>query len=254
MTLRRSDLQVQVSLVAADRSVRPGHPVTVALRLEHPPHWHTYWINAGTGYPTSLRWELPQGWTAGAIQWPTPLVIKDDQDDVIGNGYTGVLYLSVVLTAPRNERPGGVVTLKAMAKWLMCGDVCMPSATEVSLTLPVSAQTPEPDPVVRAQLAQMPLPQPPPNDWKMVAIRNPDQVVLRVWTARVLGSPHFFSEDGFIQYNAEQRSSMANGALSVTLQLADDADATAEELVGVLACTDGGVYRGVIVKVPLQGG
>ena len=55
--------QVKATLVAADSSVQPGKSVTVALRLEHEPHWHTYWINAGTGYATSLQWELPPGTT-----------------------------------------------------------------------------------------------------------------------------------------------------------------------------------------------
>jgi DsbC/DsbD-like thiol-disulfide interchange protein len=47
---------VQASLVAADATVQPGHPVTVALRLVHDAHWHTYWINPGTGYPTKIDW------------------------------------------------------------------------------------------------------------------------------------------------------------------------------------------------------
>src|SRR5882672_7826679 len=40
---------VQASLVAADASVKPGQPITVALRFVHDPHWHTYWIQPGTG-------------------------------------------------------------------------------------------------------------------------------------------------------------------------------------------------------------
>src|SRR4051812_1086989 len=68
---------VQASLVAADASVQPGKPVTVALRFVHDPHWHTYWLNPGTGLATSLTWTLPAGWKAGEIQWPAPVVLKD---------------------------------------------------------------------------------------------------------------------------------------------------------------------------------
>ena len=53
---------VQASLVAANASVQPGQPVTVALRLVHDLHWHTYWLNPGTGLPTSIEWKLPPGW------------------------------------------------------------------------------------------------------------------------------------------------------------------------------------------------
>ena len=45
--------QVQASLIAADKSVQPGHPLTVALRLDQQLPWHTYWIIAGTAYSTS---------------------------------------------------------------------------------------------------------------------------------------------------------------------------------------------------------
>jgi DsbC/DsbD-like thiol-disulfide interchange protein len=252
MTLRSSDPQVRVSLVAMDRSVQPGQSVTVALKLDHRPHWHTYWINAGSGYPTSVRWELPPGWAAGPIQWPTPLLIKDDHGDVSGNGYTGVLYLPVVLTAPKGDTVSGGATLKAIAKWLMCGDVCIPSQAELCLSLPVSAQIPEPDLMARAELAKMSMPQALPRDWKIVAVRKPDHVVLRVSTGQALGSPHFFNEDGFIQYDGEQPSSMADGPLSLTLPIAEDADSTTQNLVGVLAYTDrDGAYRGVAVQTPL---
>ena len=83
---------VRSSLVAADASVQPGKPITVALRLDHEPKWHTYWINAGTGYATSIKWELPAGWSAGDIQWPVPTLIKNSAGAVTGHGYTGVLY------------------------------------------------------------------------------------------------------------------------------------------------------------------
>ena len=59
----------------------------MALRLKHDATWHTYWINPGTGYPTSLRWTLPEGFSAGEIQWPTPHVVKDTKGIVTGHGY-----------------------------------------------------------------------------------------------------------------------------------------------------------------------
>ena len=87
--------------------------------MEHEPHWHSYWLNAGTGYPTRLKWDLPAGWSAGVIQWPTPILIKDSKGNVTGNGYDKLLYLPVTLTPPADLRAGEDVTLKAAASWLM---------------------------------------------------------------------------------------------------------------------------------------
>ena len=50
---------VEVELVSEVASIAPGQPFTVALRMQHEPHWHSYWLAAGTGYATSLAWTLP---------------------------------------------------------------------------------------------------------------------------------------------------------------------------------------------------
>lgn len=245
--------QVQASLVAADKSIQLGHPLTVALRLDQQSSWHTYWISAGTGYPTNLKWDLPNGWTAGAIEWPTPTMIRNKDGAVTGNGYTGVVYLPVLLQPPMSERSGERVTLKAHAKWLMCSDICIPGKVDVTLTLPVSKQTPEPEPGVRAELAKMAMPQPTTQDWTVAAARESDHVVLRVSAPRAIASPHFFGEDGFIQYDGAQEPSQGGRALTLSLPVSDDADTATQRLVGVLAYTDAdGVYRGQLINASLS--
>src|SRR5688572_21660212 len=190
---------VQASLVAAENSIRPGQPFTVALRMEHEPHWHSYWLNAGTGYPTKLTWELPPGWVAGEIQWPTPILIKDSQGNVTGHGYDGVLYLPVTITPAADARVGQNVTLKAAANWLMCADICIPGKADVALTLPVSADTPKPDADVQAGLAKMPMPHGA-DGWQIGASKDAKTVTLHVAGPGELENAHFFSEHEFIQY------------------------------------------------------
>jgi thiol:disulfide interchange protein/DsbC/DsbD-like thiol-disulfide interchange protein len=246
--------QVQASLVAADKSVQPGHSLTVALRLDQQPTWHTYWISAGTGYPTSLKWDLPTGWVPGNIQWPTPGIIENEQGDVTGNGYTGVVYLPVTLTPPAADKLSGRVTVKALAKWLMCAQKCIPGQANVTLTLPVSLDTPQPDEAVRAELARMPMPQPA-TGWKVAAARHDKDVTLQLSGAGTLESPHFFSEDGFIQYDQPQTALNSDGSLTLTLPISEDAEAATSKLVGVLAYTDKqGVYRGLQIDVPFGSG
>lgn len=50
---------VEVSLVSDAATIEAGKPFTVALRMQHDPHWHSYWLAPGTGYATSLKWTLP---------------------------------------------------------------------------------------------------------------------------------------------------------------------------------------------------
>jgi thiol:disulfide interchange protein/DsbC/DsbD-like thiol-disulfide interchange protein len=242
--------QVQASLVAADKSVQSGRSFTVALRLDQQPTWHTYWIRAGTGYPTSLHWDLPPGWTAGAIQWPVPTMIRDANGNITGNGYDGIVELPVTITPAGNLKSGEHVTLEAQAKWLMCSDICIPDRAQVTLTLPVSLGTPQPDETVRAEVARMPMPQPA-TGWKLAAVRHDKNVTLQLIGAGTLESPHFFSEDGFTQYDQPQTALNSGRSLTLTLPISDDAEAATTRLVGVLAYTDKkGVYRGLQIDVP----
>ena len=63
--------QVRAELVAhAPQGVAAGQPMQLALRIEHQPHWHTYWKNPGdSGLPTSL--ECPS-WETGETVTPSP--------------------------------------------------------------------------------------------------------------------------------------------------------------------------------------
>jgi thiol:disulfide interchange protein/DsbC/DsbD-like thiol-disulfide interchange protein len=240
--------QVRASLVSAERSIEPSRALTVALRMEHEAHWHSYWLNAGTGYPTRLEWHLPTGWSAGEIQWPVPMLIKDRQGNVTGNGYDGTLYLPVILTPPADAKPGTQAILKATAKWLMCADECIPGSAEVSLTLPVSAAPTTPDERVRAQVA-LHLP-PEASGWTLAASRAGKIVTLRVDAPAPIDSPHFFAEEEFIQYDKPQAVAGNPKNLTLSLPVADDAEVVPEKLAGVLAYTDSsGVYRGVRVNV-----
>jgi len=240
--------QVTASLVSADASVAPGRPFTVALRLVHKPHWHSYWINPGTGLPTTLKWSLPAGWTAGDIQWPAPMLLKDTRGNVIGNGYDGDLLLPVTLTPPGDLKPGATAVLAAEAEWLMCQDECVPGSAKLSLSLPVSADTPGPDPVmgarIREVLSGLPMADP---SWIVSATRDATSVVLSVRPRDAAGGPalsadglHFFSEDGTIASDLPQKAqSDGKGGLVLTLPVASDGPANAPRLVGVLTSSQG---------------
>ncbi|MBL9212826.1 MAG: thioredoxin family protein [Opitutaceae bacterium] len=237
--------QVKASLVAAVTAIQPGQAFTVALRLVHEPHWHTYWSNPGTGLPTSLDWKLPAGWTAGGIQWPAPMILKDSKANIVGNGYEGELLLPVTLTPPADLAPGSTVELKAVADWLMCADVCIPGSATVTLTLPVQAGAPPADPAygekIRATVAGLPRADP---AWTVSAARSAQAVTLTVKPAAgVTHTPqklHFFSDDGLIAYDLPQVVKPdGRGGFVVTLPVSPTGPASPPQLIGVLTSENG---------------
>jgi thiol:disulfide interchange protein/DsbC/DsbD-like thiol-disulfide interchange protein len=256
----RGDSHVQASLVAADASVQPGQPVTVALHLVHDPHWHTYWQQPGTGLPTSLTWSLPPGWKAGEILWPAPHILKDSKDNIVGNGYEGDLLLPVTLTPPADLKPGEKVELRASAEWLMCQDVCIPGDAKVSLTLPVDAAAPQPDVTwgkqIRGTVAALPRSDP---AWKLSATRDAKTIVLTLApagaaaaAAHAPGDVHFFSADGLVAYDQPQAIAPdGHGGFTLTLPIAADGPADAKQLLGVVTSENGwlpdGSLRGLAV-------
>jgi len=255
---------VQASLVAPDASIQPGKPFTVALRFVHDSRWHTYWLNPGTGLPTTLTWNLPPGFTAGPIQWPAPSMLKDRAGAVIGNGYEGELFLPVTLTAPANLAPGTTVELKALADWLMCEDVCMPGKAEVRLSLPVSAEAPKTDgrwgQKINATIASLPRADP---AWRVTASRSSKQATLSVSPANDAGGGHtprglhFFSADGLIAYELPQTVKEIGGnRFLVTLPISEDGPKDATKLLGVLTSENGwtpdGKLRGLEVEAMLE--
>ena len=231
---------VTAELVAAQDAIAPGIKFLVALKLSHDAHWHSYWINPGTGYPTSLAWKLPPGFTAGPIVWPTPHVVKDRRGAITGNGYEGEVFLFVELTAPATLKPGETVTLHAKADWLMCEDVCMPGGADLELTLPVGSEPKRANADLARALADLPRPL---TGWSVIASRTGQTLTVRLTPAAGTEhrpeNLHLFDTAGVVDYAAEQKITESNGAFVFTLPVAKDAPADATRLTGVLSSANG---------------
>jgi thiol:disulfide interchange protein/DsbC/DsbD-like thiol-disulfide interchange protein len=249
---------VEVELVAKESCIQPGRPFWVALKMNHDEHWHSYWINPGTGYATSLAWKLPEGFTAGDIAWPTPHVVKDTKGQITGLGYEHENFLFVEITPPASLQPGTEVTLQATAEWLMCKDVCMPGDARVELTLPVRNAPAQDNPAIAQKFpdyfAKLPKPD---AAWTATASREGKDIVLRLAPRGTGYQPqnlHFFDSDGLLDYAAPQPVREENGAYVLTLTPAQDAKPDAARLTGVLASSNGWApeqgYRGIVIDVP----
>jgi thiol:disulfide interchange protein len=150
--------QVAARLLAATTSVQPGQAVLVGVQQKIIEHWHTYWINPGdSGLATTIAWTLPDGASAGAIQWPTPT--RFVVGPIVNYGYANEVTLLSSLQVPQGLRDGDVFDVQAKVDWLVCEDTCIPQQVTLGLSLPVraSAAAASPDAAVLQQ-AQARLP------------------------------------------------------------------------------------------------
>ena len=132
--------QVRAELLAhAPEGVAAGKPMWLGLKIQHAPHWHTYWKNPGdSGLPTTLQWQLPAGVEAGEIEWPTPS--KLPLGPLLNFGYEGSLLLPVAITVPAGFS-ASTLDVKLRADWLVCKDVCIPEGGDFTLRVPAQAAT-----------------------------------------------------------------------------------------------------------------
>ncbi len=203
------DQHIEVELVAETASIQPGHPFTVALRIRHDPHWHTYWENPGdAGLATTLDWELPEGFSAGPIQWPAPIIFK--LTGLTNYGYEGEVFLLVEITPPESLSTGANITLRAGTTFLMCDDVCIPGKASLSLALPVLAAPPQWDERWRPAIerTRQDLPQPF-RKWETAVYRDGDKLSLSLTAPddfdQDLQKVYFYSSDAQVDPNAEQK-------------------------------------------------
>jgi len=118
-------------------SVAPGESFTIALKLVHPQEWHSYYKNSGgVELPPVISWELPEGASAGEIQWPTPEV----KDGFGGKSfiYNGSPVFLIEIDPGTSISLGDSFTLTASAKWQICKLSCISENANFTLSLPIT--------------------------------------------------------------------------------------------------------------------
>lgn len=211
--------KVHVRLISEDKAVGPGQSVTIALEERIAEGWHTYWKNPGdAGAPTQIDWTLPQGWHAGAIQWPRPKRLP--VGPLMDYGYEGKVWLLDSLSVPIDAKPGNMVNLKAAVNWLVCKNICIPEDRAVSLALYIGQTQKDPDvaqdfAAVRAQLPVV-------SPWKLAYAQNAGLDLFIAAPSLVSAHPidvEFFpANSGVIKNAAPQLLGYAQNGLVLRLQ------------------------------------
>ncbi|MEL0288815.1 MAG: protein-disulfide reductase DsbD domain-containing protein, partial [Gammaproteobacteria bacterium] len=127
--------QANARIVASSGSVMPGDSLWIAVEIDLPEGWHTYWRNPGdSGAPPTLDYSLPSGVTLGPIRWSKPELIPFGP--LINIGYkNSAVFAQRMRVSDQFGEETLPITLKG--RWLVCADVCIPESGELALTLSV---------------------------------------------------------------------------------------------------------------------
>ena len=127
----------KISLVAENNSLHAGQTAMVGVLFDLEKGWHIYWVNPGdSGEPPKIQWQLPAGFQAKGIRWPTP--VRLGTGTVIDYGYEGRVLLPVPIQVPADYKAAKPVTLSADIRYLICREVCIPAKAQASLAIPAA--------------------------------------------------------------------------------------------------------------------
>ena len=133
---------VKARLVSGTLAIEAGKNFRLGVILEAG-DWHTYWKKPGdAGLPTKLNWQLPDGFSAGEIDWPEPKIFAEG--DLTTYGYTGTTLLPVTISAP-SILAANNYDISVKAEWLACKDICIPESQTLYITLPVGKSSASPE-------------------------------------------------------------------------------------------------------------
>lgn len=252
---------LEAALISEVSTIKPGTPFWVGLKLKMEKNWHVNWKNPGdAGLAPTISWKLPEGFTAGEIEWPIPerLVVSD----FVLFGYEGTVLLPVKITPPttfdRKE-----VTLSAACDWVVCGDVCIPGEAKLSLELPVGEKEFHTNTENAAEFALAKSKIPEINhEWKFMVSASENTIIISTVPMSVQGpnaiieSMAFFPDvQGIIQNDAEQR--LIQDEFFYHLEMSRDmlVHSLLDSLKGVLVVKEIGnnsLKRGISFEVPVQ--
>jgi DsbC/DsbD-like thiol-disulfide interchange protein len=244
-----ADQHVKIELISEQDGIVPHGKIWVGIRFDLQDGWHTYWVNPGdSGEAPRIEWELPEGFAAGAIQWPYPERLSAPPFADFGYEH------QVLLIAAVQPRPGikdeKSQRIAARVHYLVCRDVCIPGQKQLELTLPVKSLAVAGSNVQLFEATRRRLPQTAPESWKISAASLGDEFVLNLIIGRSGGAPQFFPlEEEQIENAAPQTANTIPGGFRLHLKKSRHLIKPLSRLRGVLVVGSGKAYR---VDVPVS--
>jgi thiol:disulfide interchange protein len=237
-------------LVSLAPAIAPGGTLQVGLVLTLEEHWHVYWINAGdSGEPPKIIWTLPDGITAGPMQFPIPSRLP--LGPLMDFGYEDEVAFPVQLTATSSAKPGPI-HLDAKVSWLVCREVCIPGKAHLGLDLTVSPDATAPAQTVGALGEALTLiPKPLPADAKFTVTGGKTDFVLALTTGNRETNAEFypFDEDQIANAAPQQIEPLSDG-VRLRVRRFEDLKTLPATLHGVFKLSDTIAYDVTAPVVP----
>lgn len=242
---------VKVELISEVDSIYPSVPFWTAVKITHQNGWHTYWRNPGdAGLPTSIEWTLPEGFSAGKINWPYPFM--EQSEGIVSYLYNGEILLLVEITPP-SKIIENQISISADVDWLQCKDICVPGSASLKLELPVSHDINRSDSVnedifIDAK-SKLPVHS---TELDFSAVRNQNSIILSFspdnsHSLKKPGFVFFPYEEGIFDDSAVQNIYVEDDKIIIEIKLDRMMIREPENLEGIIK-----IFEGALTEMPLS--
>ena len=233
-----------VELLPLEGSIQPGGSALVGLHFTLDKGWHVYWVNAGdSGEPPDIKWNLPPGITAGAMQFPAPRRLP--LGPLMDFGYEDEVLFPISLKADSSLKAPSTEQLSAHVNWLVCREVCIPGKADLALPLQVAAQKGPVDPGRQALFDRFHslLPQPLPASSRAVFGTSPSGFTLALRGHPATNAQFFPFDQNQIVNAAPQPVRGGKDGVEISLKKDENFRTQLAQLNGVLLLGDGTAYE-----------
>src|ERR1035438_9579087 len=184
-------VELLVPGISLGKGAKPN-PAGLYFKLE--PGWHIYWKDAGdSGEPPHIKWTLPDGISASALQFPAPTRLP--LGPLMDFGYENEVVFPFSIQVAKTAKTGPAA-LHAKVDWLVCREVCIPGKAELEVAAtvsdrPVNVVAGAPDADIYKRLLSR-LPEPMPASDKAIFAPTADGFRLALTTGQRESSAEFF--------------------------------------------------------------
>ena len=240
----------KLELISEQSAFVPDKELWMGVRFDLEDGWHTYWVNPGdSGEPPRIEWELPSGFQAGTIQWPSPTRLSTPP--FADYGYEHQVLLMVMVRPAPGLKEGVNEKISARVRYLVCRDVCIPGQKQLELTLPVKMDAMASSTAQAFEITRQRLPRSVPQSWKISAASAGDDFLLDLRIGSLTVAPQFFPlEEEQVENAAAQATTTIPGGIRLHLRKSNHLLKPISRLKGVLVVSSGKAY---LVDVPVLG-
>ena len=210
------------SVIASVKSITSNQKFEVALKLNHPKSWHSYYHNDGIGVstPPSIEWVLPEGFKASSLIYPTPHKMMSFGLNTYG--YDGTNYFITEITASSDIKVGDTFQITAKANWQICKVSCVQESDSHTLQINTASSSVS-NPIYETELSSYKNKYIPalvqPSDWTITANEENNQITVKISSESNTTLPddiQFFEHDGQLDIQQPVTITRDNGTLTIS--------------------------------------